>query len=199
MDWTLFCTTLAVGVGLVAVQGICSAFDHRFSSAQMNHYRIERCWSFLQHGGMWADVLIISPIVAFVLGSYRLDYTSWWGIGTYVFSLVLTLVMVEFYRRMGIAWGDHCTHDGKTKPAGWVHAAFAFAAIWILLEVFLGLTTPVVSNVHLVIIAIWMTPFFYLGVKKFHHSWVMSTQDKRQIAALTIGMWVIVLIRITYA
>ena len=148
---------------------------------------------------MWADVFIISPIVAYALSNYRLDTTSWWGMGTLVASAAIVLVMVEAYRRMGIIMGDHCTHNGRTVPAGWIHALFAFAAIWVCLEVYLGLTTPVVSKPDIVIFSLLLTPFWYLGVAKFSERWIFSTQDKWQVTGGIIAIWVVAAVRLIRA
>jgi len=195
VDWKIFWTTLAIGIGFVVVQGITSHFDGYFSKAQLNSRGVV-AWSFLEHGGMWADVFIISPVVAYALSKYRLDYTVYWGTGTFLFSALFTLIMVEIYRREGMKMGDHCTHDGVTTIAGWIHAAYAFIAICVMLQVFLGLTTPVVSKGDIVIFAIMLTPFFYLGVAKFSSEWAFSRQDEVQVAALTAGVWAIALTRI---
>ena len=196
MDWKTFWTTLAIGIALVVAQGIASHFDNRFSQRELDAAGITNSWSFLQHGGMWADVFIISPIVAYALSKYQLDLHTLWGIGTAILSALFVLAALEFYRRMGIVMGDHCTHDGKTVLAGWIHGLFFFSAIWVCLEIYLGLTTPVVSKQDILIFSTLLTPFFYLGVKKFSDAWVFSTQDKWQVAALTLGVWVIAAIRL---
>ncbi len=194
-----FWTILVVGIGLIVVQGISAHFDNRFSRRELDNAGITNSWSFLQHGGMWADVFIISPIVAYALSKYQLDIHSWRGIGTLIVSIVFTLAMIEFYRRRGIAMGDHCTHDGKTTFAGWIHGLYAFAAIWVCLEIYLELMAPVVSKQDIVIFSLLLTPFFYLGVAKFSERWIFSAQDKWQVLALTTGVWVITVIRLVRA
>lgn len=194
MEW-IFWATLVVGIAFVVVQGITSYFDGYFSKAQLYSRGIV-AWSFLEHGGMWADVFIISPIVAHALSKYQLNYSAHWGTATFMVSIVVVLGLVEFYRRMGMRMGDHCTHDGVTTIAGWIHAAYAFAAVFVLLQIFLGLTTPVVSKGDIVIFATLLTPLFYLGVAKFGSDWGPSTQDKWQVAALTVGVWVLAAVRI---
>lgn len=198
MAWHVFWGVLCVGILIVALQGICSWIDRHFSQRQLDEDGNTKDYSFLQHGGMWSDVFDISPIVAFVVSAYTLDLKSWLGIGTFVGSFAFTLAALEFYRRMGTVAGDHCTHDGRTKPAGWIHGAFFWIGIWVCLEVYLGLTTPVVSKQHLVIISILLTPFFYLGVAKFTPRWKFSTQDKWQVGILTAAIWVITVIRLIW-
>ncbi|MDO8482131.1 MAG: hypothetical protein Q7S75_03565 [bacterium] len=196
MDWKLFWQILAGGIALVVIQGIASWVDHRFSQAQLVAYGITNSWSFKEHGGMWADIFIISPIVAYAISNYRLEYSSIRGLVSFVVTTLVVLALIESYRRGGIKFGDHCTHDGKTVFAGWIHGIFAVAAIWVCAQIYLGWTTPSVSKVEIVFLSIVLTPFFYLGVAKFSELWVFDSFAKWQVASLTIGLWLIAGIRL---
>ncbi len=150
----------------------------------------------MEHGGMWADVFVISPIVAYAASKYKFDVSFPWGLGLLAASIVIVLGMIEIYRRAGITMPDHCTHNGETVLAGWIHGLFAVAAIWVCLEIYLGLSTPIVSKQDIVIFSILLTPFFYLGVAKLSARWVFSTQDKYQVAIMTALVWFVAVIRL---
>lgn len=168
MDWKIFWTILIVGILLVVLQGVASWYDSYFSQEQiMRVHHIDNATSFLQHGGMWSDVLIISPIVAYVASKYSFDYSSWEAIALFGCVFVFALVMGEMYRHGGVIHPEAHTHDGYTTFAGRIHGLFAIIALWVCVEVYFGWTTPVVSKTDILIISVPLTLFIPLGVKKF--------------------------------
>ena len=192
----IFWPVLGIGLGLVALQGVASWLDGRWSRAQLRSRGITNSYSFWEHGGMWVDVFIITPLVAYAVSKYELDCSSVPGVVALFASGAVTLVLIEMYRRGGIAMGDHCTHDGKTTLAGWIHGLFAFLAIGVCVEIYLGLTTPVVSKQDVIVFSTLLTPFFYLGVAKWSERWVFGTAEKWQVAAGIILVWIAAAVRI---
>lgn len=190
MDWKLFNTILLVGIGLVLIQGLFAFFDRYLWQEQMRERGITNGWSFMEHGGMWADVFVISPLVAYAASKYQLDF-SWRGLLALAGSLIVVLALVEVYRRGAIATPEAHTHDGKTTPAGWIHALFALAAIWVCVQIYLGWTTPMVSKWDIVVFSLILTPFFFLGVVKFSERWTFDPGAKWQVAAGIAAVWVI--------
>lgn len=198
-DWDIFFPVLSVGVALVALQAFFAEADGHFSQPQMERQGITDRWSFLQHGGMWADVFIISPLVAYDAAKYTFDFTSRWGIGLGVATFVVVLALVEVYRRAGIIKSEAHTHDGKTTVAGWIHALYAGAAIFVYGQIYLGLTTPVVTRFDLILHTLILTPFFYLGAKKFSPEWKFDKGAKIQVFGGTLVVWILTLVRLYYA
>ncbi|MDP3956845.1 MAG: hypothetical protein Q8P97_02515 [bacterium] len=197
MDWRIFSTILGMGILLVVVQGVASYFDGFLTQSQLRSRGI-RGWSFMQHGGMWADVFVISPIVAYTVGRYRLEFFSKWGLVILGFSVVLSLAAGYMYQQGGIRTPEAHTHHGVTTVAGWIHGLFAVAAIWVCGMVYLNLTSPPMSRTDLVVISVLLTPFFYLGVAKFSEHWVFKPQDKVQVAVSIAAVWVVTGIRLWY-
>jgi len=196
VDWKLFWLTLAVGVLFVIVQGIAAWSDGYLTQTQMRSHGVTNGWSFFEHGGMWADVFVISPIVAYSVSNYKLDYFSKGGLTLFAIALVVSLAMGYMYQRGGITTREAHTHDGITPLAGWIHGIYAVAAIWVSAMVFLNFTTPSVSRVDIIVISILLTPFFYLGIVKFSERWVFSPAVQWQVAIEIIGLWALAGIRI---
>ena len=187
----VFWLVVGTGLGLVAAQGAASWLDGCWSQAQLRSLGVTNSYSFWEHGGMWADVFIITPLVAYAVSKYELDCSSGSGVVALFASGAVTLVLIELYRRWGMAMGDHCTYDGKTTLAGWIHGLFAFGAIWVCAEIYLGLTTPVVSNRDIIIFSTMLSPFFYLGVAKFNERWVFGVAEKWQVIGGLALVWMI--------
>lgn len=199
MDWKIFWSALVVGVALVVLQGILSWFDGYLTQAQMRSHGVFNGWSLMEHGGMWADVFIISPLVAYAASKYTFEYISWRSTITLTASVFVVLMAMQMYQRGGITTPEAHTHSGVTPLQGWVHGMFAVAVIWVGVQVYLGWTTPVVSKGDLIIFAVLLTPFFYLGVAKFSERWLFDTGARWQVAVGTIGIWVVTLVRLKFA
>jgi hypothetical protein len=195
VDWTIFCIVYGVGVLLVVLQGIASWKDGYFSQLQLYSRAKRNSWAFIEHGGMWSDVFVISPIVAFAVSKYQLHYFSTWGLVILFVAIVLSLAMGELYKAGGAITPEAHTHDGKTTVAGWIHGIFAVAAIWIVSMVYIGLTTPAVSKTDIIVFSILLTPFSYLGSAKFNKRWKFDKFAKRQCAVVLIAIWAITFLR----
>ena len=197
-DWAVFAVVLMTGIWLVLLQGAFSSVDGYLTQAQMRYrHGIKNGWSFMEHGGMWADVFIVTPIVAWVGSKYKLDF-SWGRLVLLGGAMVVVLIGVHYYELGGRVTPEAHTHHGKTTVAGWIHAVFAVAAIWICAMVYLNLTMPPVTKLDVIMISILLTPFFYLGVAKFSSRWVFAPAVKWQVAIEIIGLWLVTGVRLLY-
>lgn len=191
MNTRIFWTVLLIGIVLVVLQGVLSWFDGYLTQAQMHSHNVMKGWSFMQHGGMWADVFIISPLVAYAASKYQFEVFSWRALLALLGSLATVLALVEVYRRGAIITPEAHTHDGRTTPAGWIHALFALAAIWVCVQIYLGWTNPMVTKWDIVVFSLILTPFFYLGIVKFSQHWTFETGAQIQVGAGVAAVWVV--------
>lgn len=191
MNWTIFWTVMFVGVGMVLLQGICSYTDGYFTEGQMfRRHGIENGWSFMQHGGMWSDVFIITPVVAFVLAKYDLHFTSPSSLGLLGISVVITLLMLHVYSQGGLKNPEAHTHQGTTTAAGWIHAVFAIVAMWIIIRFYATPLSPMPNVQDILIVSCALTPFFLLGVVKFTNRWTFESGAMIQVLVLTAVVWI---------
>lgn len=197
MNWPVFLLVLAGGFALIALQWVAAYLDCFLTKKDLLSRRVEG-WSLTSHGGMWADIFIISLMVAYVVSNYEFLYFSKWGLLVLTATILIWLVLGHIYQEMGKSTPEAYTHDGKTTLAGWIHLLFAVIATWILAMVYLGLTVPKVSYVDLLGISTVLTPFFYLGVKKFDRRWVFTPEAKKQVAISIAAIWGLTLLKIIF-
>lgn len=197
MDQLIFWSILATGVALVVIQGIYAWMDGYLTQKQMRSHGTTNGWSFMEHGGMWADVFPISPLVAYIT-SYKLEYFSWWGLGLLALSGILTVAAIKGYEKGGLKTPEAHTHDGRTTAAGWIHGLFAMVGLWIFALFYFTPITPSASPRDIVIVSLLLTPFFYLGVVKFSPRWKFEKWVRWQVAGEIVGLWVATTIRILY-
>jgi hypothetical protein len=199
MDLVVFVSVLTAGIALVALQGVLSWADGFLTRDQMRSRGVTTGWSFFEHGGMWADVFFISPILAYLLARYGFSYASQWGLLTLACAAALAFVMGHLYRRNGLKMPEAHTHDGRTTPAGWVHGAFAIFALWTFALFYLKQTSPLPSVRDVLSISILLIPFTFLGVAKFNSSWRLSSRDRWQVAVEIAGLAVIAAVHLWLA
>jgi hypothetical protein len=187
---TKFWTILAIGFAFVGIQGVYAYFDGYFSQAQIfKIHGINNAYAFIEHGGMWADVFLISPVVAYIICTYRLPYLLKPGIMILVFAFVISLVCGVIYQEMGKIYPEAHTHFGYTPLIGWIHGVFAVAAIWICSMFYLTHIIPK-PNLDMIAISSILTLFFILGVMKFNPNWRWSKVAIIQVSVLIILIWV---------
>ncbi|MEA2416769.1 MAG: hypothetical protein QOI58_3426 [Thermoanaerobaculia bacterium] len=185
-----FLAILASGVALVSIQGLCAYLDGYFSQTQiLEIHRLRGAYAFIEHGGMWADVFITTPIVAYIITSYRLPYLSRRGLMLLAVVIAVSLVAGVLYQEMGKVVPEAHTHFGHTPLAGWIHWLYAIPAIWICAMFYLTPIDPR-PGVDIIFVSIGLTALFALGVMKFNNRWSWSTEALVQVAVSIALLWV---------
>ena len=185
----MFFKILLIGWSLIITQAIASFCDGYLYQSQMNALGIYG-WAFIEHGGMWADFLIISPVVAFIVSEYPLPYLS-----TRSFVIIGLIIAVAIfagnqYRQMGAMIPEAGSHDGYTTIAGWIHGLYALISAWIIV---LFLVSPFTLNIQrsdLVIIAALLSVWAVIGVIKFNPRWAWDHVSIRQVLVEVSVIWV---------
>ena len=90
MSWCSFFVTWLIGIMFVVAQGIATYTGGYFSQSQMVARGITNGWSFCNHAGMYADIFIVSPVIAYIMSNYELSYFSKWGAWMFVAVTILT-------------------------------------------------------------------------------------------------------------
>ncbi len=207
INWTWFIAVMIVGEGLLFLQALLSFQDGFFSANQM--YRLEewhvtssgtiyslpsrdhlRGYSFLQHGGMWFDVIVITPLVAYLVGKYRFEYISMQSIEIAVVSLVVwTSLAVFVFTPAGKIMPEAHTHDGHVTEAGWILVVYATLASWVIAMVYIkNLAVPAVSKTDIATVSGLLVPWAITGVMKFTPKWKFTFPVAVQTAAMIAGV-----------
>jgi|GEM_PF-1196471 len=185
-----FWTIIAVGAAFAVIQGICAYFDGYFTQAQIGKvHEISNAYAFIEHGGMWSDFFIVTPIVAYIISGYRLPYISVPGFLLFVVTLIVCIAAGNMYQDMGKILPEAHTHFGHTPLAGWIHGLYAIAAIWICAMFYLTHVEPQPAY-DMIAISIGLTIHTVLGVIKFNPNWSWSTEAIIQVAVFIALIWV---------
>lgn len=164
MFWKVF----FIGVVLVFIQGLFAFLDGYLTQKQMRIHGLTG-YSFMEHGGMLADIILITPIVAYLISTYNFTYFSLRGLVIGVLVLGFVLFSLSQYTKTGISEAHQ--HNGRTTIAGWIHALYAAISLWYLISFYFSKLTPQISHRDLLAMAVILTIFFPLVVIKFSDNW----------------------------
>ena len=192
----MFFLILSMGLALVALQGWLSFNDGYLTRDQMLARGISYGYPFTEHGGMTADVFIISPLVAYLVSHYRLPYASIGSLLAFVISLATVLSLGKMYASNSYGTPEAHVHQGRTTPAGWVHGLFALLGLWVC--VLFYTITPHVEGRELIGVSAVLTIFFPLGAMKFAHRWKWDASSVTQVAIGVSVLWMATAIRILW-
>lgn len=189
---TRFLTVLALGEIVVVLQCIASVFDGFLTRAQMLWvHNSAKGYSFMEHGGMWADALIVTPLLAYLMASYKFAYAS---TGSMTFlgavSALWILLATKVYAPAGAEMPEAHAHDGYVTVAGWLHVLYAAVATWIVALVYVpNMAEPPISSTDVIITSVALSFWAYFGVAKFSNYWVFDTSAKIQVGSELALIW----------
>lgn len=183
---------------LVILQGVAACRDGYLCQEQMQAREVTNGWSFLEHGGMWADFFVVSLVAAGVMSKYELAYLSWWGIGLLVVAAIATILPIQAWAKIATHRPEAHAHHGKTTPAGWIHGIYTIFVTWVLVLFYSTPTVPAVSSVDLVMVSSAMTIWAPLGVVKFNRRWKLSKPVLIQVVAEIVVFWIITAVHVLF-
>ncbi len=172
---------LCIGLQLVFLQFLASLFDGYATRAQMKKKKAKG-YAFTEHGGMMADILIVSPVVAFIMSAYRFDYLGRFSIIAAAVSVVCVFFILRAYRAWGKEMPEAHAHSGRVTEAGWIHAVYAAWAIWAVIMFYFGEADRPITKTEVAIVTLAFMPWCVLGQVKFSPHWRLKKSD---IAAMT--------------
>ena len=181
---------LFLGWFLIIIQGVTSYYDGYLYQTQMNSLGIYG-WAFVEHSGMWADFIIVSPVVAFIMSRYSLPYFSKRGLIMLVFTTVLIVFAGYQYQQMSFVAHGADIHDGYVTVAGWIHSLYAIVTMWVIGLFFISPFDVKTRMNHLVVIASLLTIWAILGVVKFNPEWMWSKVSIIQVAVEICLIWTV--------
>ena len=187
-------------MGLIALQGFAASKDGFFSAQQLQefvwlpHFK-GGPYAFTDHGGMWADFFVMTPIVAYVMAKYRLPYFSLWGLIELVIAVAITIALVKMWMGFGHFYPEAHAHD-PIRPndpqlpiAGWIHGFYMVVAIWIC-AMYYTVAEPK-PGFDMMFVALGLMVVLTLGVMKFNPSWHWDKGAIIQVAGLCALVWAV--------
>ena len=89
---------------------------------------------FLYHGGMWSDVVLFAPLMAYVISKHGREWNWWPPLAIFIVGFVASYAMQHMfaYRLAGLAIPEAHTHDSALTTAGWIHLGSMAAGIAVL-------------------------------------------------------------------
>jgi hypothetical protein len=126
---------LAFLEGLVAVQAILATATGFLTVSQMHRRGLEFGLPFIWHFGMWGDLLIVSPLVAYLVGRHL----ARWRVPSIFSSIVVGGAisgLMSWTYTFGHVPEAHVLNHRLTG-VGWVHFVYMAVALAVILQVLL--------------------------------------------------------------
>ena len=191
-----FLEVLAIGITMVVLQGVAAAFDGYFNQKQMRVHGYYG-FAFIEHGGMWADIFLVSPAMADIVSKYKLNYNSRASHMILIGVIIFTLTMMNKYKNEGVCKPEAHTHHGNQTVAGWIHGLFAAVSMWLLILFYFTTTTPKASAHDLILVTSLFTIWAPLGVIKFFNPlWKWTKSLSWTVSIEIAAFWLIAGIKI---
>jgi hypothetical protein len=157
--------------GLVVFQAFSAYQDHFFTVAQMRGRGVGQGLPFIWHFGMWGDFLVISPLVAYVIGRYFVRWQLRWILASLAIGFVTAGLMSWLYTLSTIPEA-HIQNHGLTA-AGWGHLFYMaiVVAVFIQFLFFSGdVSVPLLRVVSLLLFAhVFFGTHMALGILKLFY------------------------------
>lgn len=153
-------------------------------------------YALVQHGGLWASVLLISWWTAYLADSYHPVFLSTSGLAAALVAVTVAGLMVLAYSYQSARSSDGLFVDGKTMMAGRFFLVFTSLVIWVMLMVYFGRTAIQVSRGDLLLSSSILSLFFLLGNVKFSEGWKWRTRDTVQAGSLIAFTWIATLVEL---
>ncbi len=150
----------AVGFFVVCMWGgLFSYIEGTFSWRQMlDRHHVARSIPWNAHLAMWGDLLVISPLMGYIIGTYHAQWSNYniWRAGTA--GITLGLIAQLWYAKSP-AFEAHVMHHRVTL-SGWMHALFMGAVITVVLLFYSSATSG--RSVHDLVLmgsGLWLVIF----------------------------------------
>src|SRR6185437_8353902 len=118
-DWNVFIGCLIILWSFVFFQGFLAWTIGFLTREQMFCERgIKQGDSFMQHGGMWVDVIVISPIISYILAvPHHLDVRSQKSWIVLLIALVFWLGALKYFALLAKSRPEAHAYQGKITAA----------------------------------------------------------------------------------
>jgi hypothetical protein len=176
---------------LVGLEEVSAGYDNRSHKIQMQQHSIAG-YSFCEDGRAWADSLIITLVVAYILSKYHFAYLSWESGVAFLAMVILAGVCGYFGNKMTSRKHPSAyAHDGKITRAGWTHLFFMVMAFYVV-AMFYGTYSPVdlpASSIEIVAISLLITLSFVIKYRKFTRPWKFDVPTTLKVVVQCAFLW----------
>ncbi|MGI8570223.1 MAG: hypothetical protein ACR2KT_14810, partial [Methylocella sp.] len=153
---------------LVVAQAISAYFDHFLTVSQMQQRGINHGLPFVWHFGMWGDLLIVSPLAAYLIGRFFRHWRLRWMVLSLACGFVAASLLSWAYTLSSIPEAHVQNHNLTAAGAG--HLLYMALALSVFIQFFLftpGVPTGLLWLVSLLLLVhVFVGTHMALGVLK---------------------------------
>ncbi len=112
-----------------------------------------------------------------------------WGLVLLIGSIVIWVALLfKVYVPASAEMPEAHAFGGRVEPAGWIHTVYAVLVTWVVLMTYFMAAAPHVSRSDFLLTAAVLTPWAYLGAKKFSLHWTYR-EARIQVPLALFVIW----------
>jgi hypothetical protein len=178
------------GIFSVMMQVLFAYYDSFLTVKQMQSRGIMQGIPLIAHAGIWGDLIFITPLLAYIVNSYR----NMWSLHDILLALAISGVVTI---GMSILWvkgaekglPEAHTYEGKVTPAGYWHALYMFFAVMIIiLFYFFSDITRTAASIVSIILGVHVFYGTHIVLGLIGPSWFSNRPHKQPITWATVGI-----------
>lgn len=160
---------LVIMYGLFALMALDSYRTHYFGSWQIRPKTLKKEGFFVEHSGMWLDVVMVSWLVPVLMDKCWRNWSGFEITVAVMVSIFITAFMLHKWRLDGKDMEEAFVQKGQLTTAGWIHGLYMIIAISVVILYYCA-TPPAEANqcVDLVTIALALHITVSLAVPQLH-------------------------------
>ncbi len=177
----------------IIAQGVCAWKTKFFTRNQGKKYGTasEKFLPFVEHGGMYGDFIIVSPMIAWIIVSFatlwHLEAIILVGIGVTLVGLIPVLLWAKESVKEPAVWNK----GGKVSLAGWIHLVYMSVATTVFVLFYFFTPIELISSLAAKNISVLLIVHVLLG---FGQTEYVTQKRIRLRAGLTVFvLWILIL------
>lgn len=106
----------------------------------------------IEHGGWWGDLILISPVTAYILTHFRWEDRT--ITNALILAVAISTVLLAIWLKGSYRVWDVFHRNGEIKTAGWLHYGYMIAVLTALILFYFGGTKPSRQEANLITAAV---------------------------------------------
>jgi hypothetical protein len=158
-------------------------------------FRSQRAYYFkgftlCEHGGWWIDLLVVSPVFAWVASNNAVRYWSPVSFLLAAISAFAWIYLCRVYSEQAKTSPEAHTHGGRTTFAGYVHAIFAIISSWFASLYFFGGFETLPTGAQRLVMSLALWTIAVIGGVKFSRQWKWTKSTTIQSIGVALVLMV---------
>ena len=192
MYFVLILFALEVLVGLQAAFAYRDGYLTMAQAKKLPHEPGKVLAVWIEHFGMWGDVILVSPVCAYIIVRFFPIWTTTDFLLSALISFVAGAALLWLWEAGSKNLDESLARDGELTVSGWLHGLYMMVAIFWLVLFFVFTPVAAISHTEASWISVWMMVHVFLGFV------CPEINTYRRVSTVTLCSWLALWAAIAY-